>query len=76
MSTQIDVRDLPDRFAEVLSQANAGDEVIVMDGNVPRARLVPLRTTPARVAGLHAGAIQTAPDFGASLPDDFWAGQA
>jgi hypothetical protein len=28
-----------------------------------------------RLPGLHAGAIQTAPDFDAPLPDDFWAGQ-
>ena len=29
---------------------------------------------PARVAGMHAGAIQAASDFDALLPDDFWAG--
>jgi hypothetical protein len=28
-----------------------------------------------RTLGLHAGAIVTASDFDAPLPDDFWAGQ-
>jgi hypothetical protein len=28
-----------------------------------------------RLPGLHAGAIQTAPDFEVPLQDDFWAGQ-
>jgi hypothetical protein len=42
----------------------------------PRARLVPLGPPPPRVAGLHPGALQAAPDFDAPLPDDSWAGQS
>jgi antitoxin (DNA-binding transcriptional repressor) of toxin-antitoxin stability system len=74
MSTIIDIRDLPARLDEALALASSGGEVILTDGATPRARLVPLGP-PARVAGLHAGAMQPAPDFDAPLPDAFWAGQ-
>lgn len=75
MSTTIDVRDLPARLNEVLALAAAGHEVIVSDGSTPRARLVPFQPSAGRIAGLHAGAVQMAPDFDAPLPDDFWAGR-
>ena len=32
-------------------------------------------TPPARIHGLHAGAIWTSDDFDAPLPEEFWAGQ-
>lgn len=74
MATAIDIRELPARLDEALAQALAGGEVILLDGSTPRARLVPLGSAPPRVAGLHPGALQPAPDFDAPLPDDFWAG--
>jgi antitoxin (DNA-binding transcriptional repressor) of toxin-antitoxin stability system len=76
MATAIDIRDLPARLEEALALASAGDEVIFLEGSTPRARLVPFGSAPARAAGLHPGATQTAPDFDAPLPDDFWAGQS
>lgn len=75
MPVTIDIRDLSARLDEVLALASAGREVILLDGSTPRARLVPLAAARQRVAGLHAGALQPAPDFDAPLPDDFWAGQ-
>jgi antitoxin (DNA-binding transcriptional repressor) of toxin-antitoxin stability system len=74
MTTAIDIRELPARLDEALALAAAGGEVILLDGSTPRARLVPLGPLPSRAAGLHPGAIQPAPDFGAPLPDDFWTG--
>ncbi len=74
MSKQIDVRDLPARLDETLASAAGGEDVIFIDGATPRARLVPLDVPSARVAGLHARAIQAAADFDAPLSDDFWAG--
>jgi len=41
----------------------------------PRARIVPCGGASLRIAGFHAGAIQAAPDFDATLLDDFWIGQ-
>ena len=75
MSKLIDVRELPARLDEALASAAGGEEIILTDGSTPRARLVPLAVPQARVAGLHASAIQTSADFDAPLPDDFWAGR-
>jgi prevent-host-death family protein len=75
-TTTVEVQELQARFGEVLALAAAGTEVIVTEGQVPRARLVPLTAGHARVPGLHPGAIQTSEDFDAPLPDDFWAGTA
>jgi antitoxin (DNA-binding transcriptional repressor) of toxin-antitoxin stability system len=76
MATAIDIRDLPARFEEALALATAGHEVVLLDGPTPLARLVPYGLAPSRVPGLHAGAMQPAPDFDAPLPDDFWAGHS
>ena len=73
-STTVEVQEVPARWAEILALAAAGTEVIVTEGSVPRARLIPLPRSQTRVPGLHAGTIRTAGDFDAPLPDDFWAG--
>jgi antitoxin (DNA-binding transcriptional repressor) of toxin-antitoxin stability system len=75
VTTEVEVRDLPDRFAELVALAAEGTEVIVTDGHIPRARLLPLQPGAGRLPGLHQGAIQTADDFDAALPEDFWMGQ-
>jgi antitoxin (DNA-binding transcriptional repressor) of toxin-antitoxin stability system len=75
MPTTIDIRDLPARLDEALALAAAGQEVVLLDGATPRARLIPFASSGERIAGLHAGAIQPAADFDAPLPDDFWAGR-
>ncbi len=72
--TTVEVHEVPHRWAELVSLASAGAEVIVTEGSVPRARLVPLAPSQSRVPGLHAGAIRAAADFDDPLPDDFWAG--
>lgn len=71
-----DIRDLAERFADLLAEASTGVEVIVTEDGTPRARLLPLPSPSSpRVAGLHAGSIQTNDDFDALLSDEFWAGQ-
>ena len=74
MMTTIDIRELPARLQEALALAASGGEVLLTDGAAPRARIVPCGGAAPRVAGLHEGAIQAAPDFDAPLPDDFWIG--
>ena len=71
-TTSIDVQELAARLDEILKLANAGTEVIVTAGNVPRAKLLPLGDKAPRVAGLNAGAWTIADDFDDPLPDDFW----
>ena len=75
MATTVDIRELPARLEEALALAASEGEVILTDGATPRARLVRYEGASERVAGLHAGAIQAAPDFDAPLPDDLWAGR-
>jgi antitoxin (DNA-binding transcriptional repressor) of toxin-antitoxin stability system len=75
-TTTVEEQELQARFGEVLSLAAAGGEVIVTEGQVPLARLVPLTPGRARIPGLHPGAIQTREDFDAPLPEDFWTGTA
>ena len=53
--TLVEVQELPARFAELLALAAAGTDVIVTEGNVPRARLVPLLAGAGRIPGLHQG---------------------
>lgn len=72
--TTIEIDELPARFAELISLATSGIVVIVTEDSIPRARLMPLPTGQARVAGLHPGAIQTTADFDAPLPEAFWSG--
>jgi antitoxin (DNA-binding transcriptional repressor) of toxin-antitoxin stability system len=73
-NTAVDVRDLPERFAELVALIASGGEVVITEGSVPRARLVALAPGQARRAGLHPGAIATEPDFDEPLLDEFWSG--
>ena len=73
-TASVDVKDLPARFAELVTQAAAGTEVIVMEGNVPRAKLVALADRKPFILGLHPGAFEPAPDFDEPLPEEFWLG--
>ncbi len=71
----VDVHEAQAHLAELLSLVAAGTEIILMAGNTPLARIVPLGgAPPPRVAGLHRGAIWTSEDFDAPLPEEFWTG--
>lgn len=72
MTSTVEVSEIPSRWAELLASAEAGSEVIVTEGNVPKARLTPL--VRPRVLGLHPGAIEISEEFDAPLPDEFWMG--
>ena len=71
----VDVHEAQTHLVELLSLVSAGTEIILMAGNTPLARIVPMAgaLTP-RVAGLHPGAIRTSEDFDEPLPEDFWTG--
>ena len=72
-TTSIEIKDVPTRLPEVLENAKAGTEVIITQGNVPRARLFLITPQKERVLGLHAGAYEIADDFDAPLPDEIMA---
>jgi antitoxin (DNA-binding transcriptional repressor) of toxin-antitoxin stability system len=75
-TTLIDIQELPSRFTEIVELARTGTEVIVTEGQVPRAKLLPIASAKTRIPGLHAGAWTFANDFDAPLPDDFWTGES
>jgi antitoxin (DNA-binding transcriptional repressor) of toxin-antitoxin stability system len=75
-TTLIDIQELPSRFTEIVKLASSGTEVIVTEGQVPRAKLLPLAAGQTRIPGLHAGCWTIAADFDAPLPDDFWTGES
>src|SRR5262249_6889668 len=68
----VEVRELPARLSEMIQLAAAGEEIIITENLVPKAKLVTLPTQRHRVAGLHPGAITASEDFDAPLPDQFW----
>lgn len=74
----IDISELPGRYAEALSRAGQGDEVVVTSTGQPAARLVPMPqpATKPRILGMHPGSMVMAPDFDDPLPDDFWLGES
>jgi antitoxin (DNA-binding transcriptional repressor) of toxin-antitoxin stability system len=74
----IDVRELPQKIEEAFAQSQAGVEVVIVDGGVPKAKLVPVaEETPPnrRVAGAHQGMIEMAPNFDEPMDDEFWGGR-
>jgi antitoxin (DNA-binding transcriptional repressor) of toxin-antitoxin stability system len=73
----IDVNDLPARYAEAVSRAEQGDEVVITATGQRPVRLIPVPApvTRPRVLGMHPGSMVMAPDFDAPLPDEFWLGE-
>lgn len=71
----VEIHEAQQHLAELVAQVAAGIEILILDGQTPRARLVPI-TVPAvqRIPGLHAGSMSMHPDFDQPLPDDFWLG--
>jgi len=71
LAKTIDIRSERTDLDNLLSLIAEGFEVLLIDGETPLARLVPIGK---RVAGLHAGAIWTSEDFDEPLPEGFWTG--
>lgn len=73
----VELSEAQGQLAELVAQAAAGTEIVLTEGNTPRARLVSVATrSPRRVAGLHPGSMATSDDFDAPLPDELWTGTA
>jgi prevent-host-death family protein len=69
----VELREAQANLKDLLTLVAQGTEIVVTDGTIPVARLVPVKScsTP-RTAGLHAGAIWSSEDFDHPLPDTFW----
>jgi antitoxin (DNA-binding transcriptional repressor) of toxin-antitoxin stability system len=77
MTKTIAIQDVPSKWSELVALAMAGNEILLVEGSVPRLKLIALPYTGAkRVPGLHPGAMKTTDDFDEPLPDEFWCGSA
>lgn len=80
LTTVIDMRKTAMNLRELVSQMTPDSEIIIADGEEPRARVVPipppLENKP-RILGLHkdSGFLAIAPDAFDPLPDEFWLGE-
>ena len=72
----IEVQQTQTSLKELLTLAVKSTEIILTQGNIPIARLVPIGVAPTtpRVAGLHLGSISMSDDFDDPLPAEFWLG--
>lgn len=73
----IEIQESEADLKKLLSLVREGNEVILMEGDLPLARLAPVQEPkPQRILGLHAhlGAAWTGDDFDEPLPDEFWLG--
>jgi len=69
----VDVQEPQTSLQNILELVRKGDEVVLMEGSNPLARVVPIaHLSVARVAGLHNGMIWTSDDFDEPLPEDYW----
>lgn len=77
LTKSIDLHEAQERFMELVAQLTAGTEIILTQGNIAIARLVPIASaSQPRLAGLHPGAIWASDDFDEPLPETFWVGDA
>ena len=72
MRTDVEIRDLPARFDELLALMSAGQEVVVIANGAPRAKLILVEPKPVRVPDLHSGAMVMLPGFDNPLTEDEW----
>jgi antitoxin (DNA-binding transcriptional repressor) of toxin-antitoxin stability system len=75
-TTTFDLKALPPDFADAITSATPATDLIIVDNQVPVARVVVCPHPGVRVPGLHAGSIVIADDFDALLSDEFWTGAA
>ena len=69
----IDIHPAKNQLLQLVKQAEAGEEIIIVRDGQPIAKLVPFSTSATgqkRVLGVLAGLLHVADDFNAALPDD------
>lgn len=77
MHRTVPIAEATKDLSRLITQAQAGDEVILTDAGRPVARLVPIvELAQARTPGLNKGEVSISDDFDAPLPDAFWLGDA
>ncbi len=62
------------QFSALLRRVAAGEDVVILRGSHPVAKLVPVRPTRRRQLGVDAGLFEVPDDFNDALPADVLAG--
>lgn len=68
MAKIINLYEAKSQLSALVEEAAAGEEIVIAKAGVPRARLVPLKSSLRRRPGGSKGRIWIAPDFDAPLP--------
>lgn len=63
--TQMTIEEVRDQLTELIKKVGQGEEVVIMEGQRPVARLAPVPTLPRRA---HRGSAKHRPHF---MADDF-----
>jgi antitoxin (DNA-binding transcriptional repressor) of toxin-antitoxin stability system len=77
VSKIIDLDQETNSLDMLLDQLKLNDEILLVPGNTPIARLTAEAKTETkkRIPGLHAGTTWLSDDFDERLPDSFWLGE-
>ncbi len=73
----VTIHEAQTQLSELLTLALEGNEVIIIDGDKPLVRLVPIsspKNKKPRIAGLDRGKGWVSEDFDDPLPEGFWTG--
>ncbi|MDF1521386.1 MAG: type II toxin-antitoxin system prevent-host-death family antitoxin [Trueperaceae bacterium] len=65
---KVGMHEAKTQFSKLVREAEAGEEIVVLRGSVPVARIVAYAPAAARELGFDRGAITVAEDFDALLP--------
>ena len=57
-------------LSRLLKRAASGEEIVIMRGREPVARLVPALPVEHRILGMDVGVLEVRDDFDAPLPED------
>jgi prevent-host-death family protein len=74
LAKPVNIADAKARLPELVERAARGEEIVIARNGEPRARLVPLSPTKARIPGGGAGQWEVAAGFNDPLPDELLAG--
>jgi prevent-host-death family protein len=62
---EVKVHEAKEHFARLLRRVEAGEEITIMRGNTPVARLIPMASSRVAAQGMDQGRVWIAEDFDA-----------
>ncbi|MDP9465309.1 MAG: type II toxin-antitoxin system Phd/YefM family antitoxin [Actinomycetota bacterium] len=68
--TSVGVHEAKTHFSTLLRRVASGEEIVILNGGKPVAKLVPIVSAGKRKLGVDQGKFQLPDDFNDPLPDD------